>query len=98
MKILTVKLNVPIYETRGRPASDENIFLWSGPVGSSFFSQKRRQTLYQIARQIGVRVKIVAGEEKGKKGFIIHKLAAPNPDRKGVRKSRNLFPDPVEIS
>lgn len=62
--MLKVELGVAMIETRGRPPSDENMQMKNMPVGASFVSSKRRETLYQIARALGVRVRILAETKK----------------------------------
>jgi hypothetical protein len=57
--MLKVELDVPVIETRGRPPSEEHMNLRNMPVGASFVSSKRRETLYQIARALGVKVRIL---------------------------------------
>lgn len=57
---IEIQHNVPINETRGRPPSDEHMQLLSMQVGDSFISSKRREALYQLARSIGVKVRILA--------------------------------------
>jgi hypothetical protein len=57
---IKVETGVTMIETRGRPPSEEHMLLRTMLVGDSFLSTKRRETLYQIARAIGVKVKILA--------------------------------------
>jgi hypothetical protein len=59
MAVSIDKTIVPFKETRGRPLSDEHRALVNLQIGESFTSGKRRETLYQIARSIGVKVSIM---------------------------------------
>lgn len=56
---IQVQDNIPMVETRGRPPSEEHLTLLNMRVGSSFVSKKRRETLYQLARSIGVKVRVM---------------------------------------
>ncbi len=47
-------------ETRGRPPSEEHVSLLTMKIGESFVSGKSRESLYQIARTLGVKVKILS--------------------------------------
>lgn len=55
---VVIETDVPLVETRGRPASDEYVILLLIKVGESFVSKKSRDTLYQIARNLGIKVSI----------------------------------------
>jgi len=57
--MIKLETGVDMIETRGRPPSEEHMLLKSMKVGESFLSTKRRETLYQIARAIGVKVRIL---------------------------------------
>jgi hypothetical protein len=64
---LTIQTDISPTETRGRPPSEEHIALLKMPIGGSFASPKRREALYQLARSLGVRVKIL--EDAETKGY-----------------------------
>jgi len=74
-----IESGVPMIETRGRHASEEHIKLLSMAIGQSFFSPKRRETLYQCARSIGVKVRILTSEWEGIKGYRVWKRSHPDP-------------------
>ena len=52
-------------ETRGRPTSEEYLTLLCIKVGDSFVSGKSRDTLYQIARNLRIKVSIKSAGEQG---------------------------------
>jgi hypothetical protein len=56
---ITIQHDIAPSETRGRPPCDEVIALLKMQVGDSFTSPKRRGTLYQLARNIGVKIRIM---------------------------------------
>jgi hypothetical protein len=56
---LTVQTDIPMIETRGRPPSEEHVKLLTMKIGHSFVSSKSRDSLYQIARTLQVKVKIL---------------------------------------
>lgn len=57
---LTIQTGVPMIETRGRPPSEEHVALLTMKLEDSFESTKSRESLYQIARTLGVKVKILS--------------------------------------
>jgi hypothetical protein len=67
--MLKIDDNVPLIETRGRPPSDEHLNLLNMPLDlefpHSFVSSKSRETCYQIARTLKVKVRILP-ESNGK--------------------------------
>lgn len=78
--MLTIdKQIVPFRETRGRPHSEEHKALVKLQVGESFVSSKRRETLYQIARAIGVKVSIMKNTEG--EGWRVWKKSHPTGPR-----------------
>jgi hypothetical protein len=82
---LTIDDNVPITETRGRPPSEEHVKLWTMRIGQSFVSTKRRETLYQIARSMGVKVRIMS---EGKDGWRVWKKSIPMPREERIAKAK----------
>jgi hypothetical protein len=56
---ITIQHGIAPSETRGRPPCDEVIALLKMQVGDSFVSPKRRGTLYQLARNTGVKIRIM---------------------------------------
>lgn len=60
MQKLVIDLDVPMTETRGRPPSEEHIKLLKMPVGGSFTSSKTRGALYQVARALGIKVRVLS--------------------------------------
>lgn len=64
MAVTIDKEIVPFEESRGRPHSEEHKTLVKLQIGESFTSSKRRETLYQIARSMGVKVSIMKDKEK----------------------------------
>jgi hypothetical protein len=63
-----LETGVPQIETRGRPPSKEHVRLLTMKVGESFFSEKRREALYQLARSIGVKVRVMPATYEGIEG------------------------------
>lgn len=61
---IVIEEGVPRVELRGRPTSDEYLALLLMDVGKSFVSSKSRDTLYQIARNLGIEVEIGAAGKK----------------------------------
>lgn len=51
--------DIPFIETRGRPISPEYATLVKMRVGQSFISKRTRDSLYQSARNLGMRVTII---------------------------------------
>lgn len=82
---LTIDNNVPITETRGRPPSDEHVALWTMRIGESFVSNKRRETLYQIARSMGVKVRIMS---EGDQGWRVWKKSIPMSRDERIAKAK----------
>jgi hypothetical protein len=82
---LIIEDNVPITETRGRPPSDEHVKLWTMRIGQSFVSKKRRETLYQIARSMGVKVRIMS---EGDQGWRVWKKSIPMPREERIAKAK----------
>jgi hypothetical protein len=72
------ELGVPIIETRGRPVSDEYAKLVKMPVNASFVSRKKRDALYQIARNLGITVTILAAGPLAKHGWRVWKRSEPH--------------------
>jgi hypothetical protein len=63
---IIIENDVPFFESRGRPVSPEYAALVKLRDGQSFTSKKSRDSLYQIARNLGFRVSIMwAGDEEG---------------------------------
>jgi hypothetical protein len=62
---IVLEEGIPYVETRGRPTSDEYLALLVTKVGRSFVSQKTRHSLYQIARNLGIKVTITSAGDKG---------------------------------
>lgn len=82
---LIIEDNVPITETRGRPPSEEHVKLWTMRIGQSFVSNKRRETLYQIARSMGVKVRIMS---EGDEGWRVWKKSNPMPREERIAKAK----------
>jgi len=82
---LVIEKNVPMYQTRGRPPSDEHIALLNMQIDDSFVSLKRRETLYQIARDMGVKVSILPEGENGNEGWRVWKRSGKMPVAKRIR-------------
>jgi hypothetical protein len=70
--------DIPIIETRGRPTSPEYAKLVRMPVGASFTSKKSRDTLYQIARNLGIKVTVLSARPG--EGWRVWKRSDPIPD------------------
>jgi hypothetical protein len=66
-----IERGVPIVETRGRPTSDEYLKLLLMEVDDSFVSRKSRDTLYQIARNLQIKVSI---KSAGREGWRVWKI------------------------
>lgn len=75
---MAIKIEQGVYmsETRGRPPCDEHMTLLTMPVDSSFVSSKRRETLYQLARDMAIKVRILE-TEKGSGVWRVWKLSRP---------------------
>jgi hypothetical protein len=62
--MLKIDNNIPLVETRGRPPSEEHLNILSMPFNpespASFISSKSRETLYQVARTLKTKVRILA--------------------------------------
>lgn len=73
---------VPAFETRGRPTSDEYLALLLMDVGKSFVSQKSRDTLYSIARNLGIEIRTRSAGEKGWRVWkLSERVLRPKPDK-----------------
>src|SRR5215472_3891984 len=73
---------VPLIETRGRPPSVEHAAMKRMKVGQSFPSRKSRDTLYQIAKNVGIEVSV---RSAGKQGYRVWKLSDERIPRKSDR-------------
>lgn len=82
---LTIDQHIPITETRGRPPSEEHVALWNMRIGDSFVSRKRRETLYQIARSMGVTVRIMS---EGDEGWRVWKKSIPMTREERIAKAK----------
>jgi hypothetical protein len=80
---LIVEKGVPIIETRGRPPSEEHVTLLTMPVGESFVSPKSRESLYQIARSLGIQVSVMS---EGDGRWRVWKKGKPGEKRKKKEK------------
>lgn len=81
---LTIQSGIPIVETRGRPPSEEHVALLTMAIGQSFDSSKSRESLYQIARTLGVKVRILSA---GKGVWTVWKRSNPGQPRP-IRKEK----------
>jgi hypothetical protein len=96
---IVIEDDIPIIETRGRPVSPEYANLVKMKVGQSFTSKKTRDSLYQIARNLRIRVTILpAGPDEGwrvwKKGERITappaEALSPSPTKRKRLKKRAI--------
>lgn len=82
---ITIETGIPRLETRGRKVSDEYVALIEARVGQSFTSHKSRDTLYQIARNLGIKVNITSA---GKDGWRVFKAR-----KRVLWKRKSLIPN-----
>lgn len=89
---LIIQTDIPMLETRGRSPSEEHVALLTMKIGQSFVSGKSRESLYQMARTLGVKVKIL-NEGNGewrvwKRSDPGEKLVTHNPLRNRFKKGK----------
>src|SRR5215469_5217838 len=83
-----IESGIETIETRGRHASEEHNKLLTMRLEESFFSPKRRESLYELARSIGVKVRILEAEgPHGEQGYRVWKKGHRDVEKANERRA-----------
>jgi hypothetical protein len=92
--MLKVETGIPVAETRGRRPTEDHLKLLEMPCGASFVTSRFRETVYQIARRLKMRVRILR-ENEAAGTWRVWKLSEPGTYRFRKPKKKPLTEDQV---